>query len=109
MTYEELGVRPVINASATLTALGGSSLARPVAAAMAGAAEHFVNLVELREKVGARLADLTGNEGGYVSCGAWAGIIQAVSACLKPNRDEVVVFPEQRLGCEEACSSPVRG
>nr|CEL20633.1 D-Glucosaminate-6-phosphate ammonia-lyase [Kibdelosporangium sp. MJ126-NF4] len=92
----------MINASATLTALGGSILAPPVAAAMAAAAEHFVSLVELQEKVGDRLAELTGNEAGYVSCGAWAGTIQAVSACLRPGRDEVVVFPEQRLGYEEA-------
>ncbi|ONI74659.1 hypothetical protein ALI144C_38160 [Actinosynnema sp. ALI-1.44] len=102
MTYEDLGVRPVINASATLTALGGSILAPPVVAAMVAAAGHFVNLVELQEKVGARLAELTGNEAGYVSCGAWAGTIQAVSACVRPDRDEVVVFPEQRLGYEEA-------
>jgi len=54
-----LGVRPVINASATLTALGGSLMPPPVLKAMADAAAHFVDLDELNTRVGERLADLT--------------------------------------------------
>lgn len=102
MTFADLGIRPVINAAATLTALGGSILAPPVAAAMAAAGRHFVDLLDLQARVGDRLAALTGNEAGYVSCGAWAGTIQAVAACMTPRADEVVVFPTQRLGYEDA-------
>ncbi|MGW0521911.1 hypothetical protein [Crossiella sp. NPDC003009] len=117
MTYQDLGIRPVINAAATLTALGGSVLAPPVAAAMTEAGRHFVDLAELHRKVGDRLAALTGNEAGYVTCGAWAGTVHAVAACLVGTnldlalrlpdtsglaRDEVVVFPAQRKGYEEA-------
>ncbi|MEJ3654164.1 hypothetical protein WEH80_14460 [Actinomycetes bacterium KLBMP 9759] len=115
--YADLGVRPVINASATLTALGGSLLAPPVLPAMAAAAEHFVDLVELQVAVGERLAELTGNEAGHVTAGAWAGVAQCVAACLVgvdpvgtaalPSvdglaRTEVVVHPGQRLGYEDA-------
>jgi len=117
MTYEELGIRPVINAAATLTALGGSRLAPPVAAAMAEAGRNLIDLPALQTAVGRRLADLTGNEAGHVSSGAWAGIVQCVAACLVGadperaralpsldglDRTEVVVFPSQRKGYEEA-------
>ena len=48
------GVRPVINASATLTVLGGSLMPPPVLKAMADAAAHFVDLNELHDRVGER-------------------------------------------------------
>jgi len=62
------GTRPVINAAATLTTLGGPGW-RARVAAMAEAAEDFVDLPELQRRVGERLAELTGNEAGYVTCG----------------------------------------
>ncbi|HEY3290008.1 MAG TPA: hypothetical protein VGK87_07780, partial [Anaerolineae bacterium] len=80
--YEELGMRPVINATATLTKLGGSVMPPEVLAAMQDAARCFIDLEELQVKVGAKLAELTHNEAAYVSSGAAAGITLAVSACL---------------------------
>lgn len=80
--YARLGVRPVVNAAATLTPLGGSIMPAPVVEAMVQASRTFVDLVELHERVGDRLARLTGNEAGYVSCGAAAGITHAVAACI---------------------------
>jgi len=117
MTYASLGVRPVINAAATLTALGGSLLAPPVVEAMRAASTNFVDLVELQTAVGERLATLTGNEAGYVSAGAWAATTQLVAACMAGSdpaqvaalpatdglaRTEVVVHPAQRFGYEDA-------
>jgi L-seryl-tRNA(Ser) seleniumtransferase len=84
---------------------------------MAAAAGNFVDLVELQAAVGARLAELTGNEAGYVSSGAWAATTQCVAACMAGSdpvraaalptldglaRTEVVVYPSQRLGYEDA-------
>lgn len=43
----ELGLRPVINAAATLTALGGSLMPPEVVDAMAAGAGHFVDYREL--------------------------------------------------------------
>jgi uncharacterized pyridoxal phosphate-dependent enzyme len=80
--YAELGVRPIINASATLTRLGGSLMPPPVLAAMAEAARHFVDLNELQQQVGARLAALTQNEAAYVCTGAAAGLALATAACI---------------------------
>lgn len=110
-----LGLRPVINASATLTALGGSLLAPPVITAMAEAAAHFVDLPELQKRVGERIATLTGNEAAYVSSGAAAGITLAVAACMAGTscveafpgldgltRTEVVLFRSQRNGYDYA-------
>lgn len=78
----ELGIRPVINASATLTALGGSIMPPPVRAAMEAGSRHFLDLRELQARVGARIAELTCNEAAYVSSGAAAGIALAVAGTM---------------------------
>ncbi len=92
--YDELGLPRVINASATLTRLGGSRMPPPVVAAMAAAAESFVDLDRLQERVGARIAELTGNEACYVSSGAAAGIAVAVAACIAgTDPARTFVFP----------------
>jgi uncharacterized pyridoxal phosphate-dependent enzyme len=80
--YADLGVRPVVNAAATLTRLGGSLVAPPVLPAMAAAARNFVDVHELQQAVGRRLATLTGNEAAHVSSGAAALITLAVIACI---------------------------
>src|SRR5262245_25600993 len=80
--YDDLGVVPVINASATLTRLGGSRMPKPVIDAMATGTEAFVDLVELQQKAGERIATLTGNEACYICSGAAAGIAIAVAACI---------------------------
>jgi uncharacterized pyridoxal phosphate-dependent enzyme len=115
--YERLGLRPVINASATLTKLGGSIVAPPVLEAMADAARTFVDLHELQREVGERIAELTNNEACYISSGAAAGIMLAVSACIAgtdPERlgafpyldgitqREVIVHRSQRNGYDYA-------
>src|SRR4051812_13795080 len=78
--YDDLGIRRVINASATLTRLGGSLMPPPVVAAMAEGAGQFVDLPELQVAVGARIAQLTRNAACYISSGAAAGIAIAVAA-----------------------------
>jgi len=80
--YDELGVRKVINGNATLTRLGGSLMPPEVLAAMAAAAQHFVDLDELQEKVGQRIAEWTHNPAAYVSCGAAAGLALSAAACI---------------------------
>lgn len=80
--YGRLGLRPVVNAAATFTRLGGSLMPAPVVEAMEQASRHFVSIVDLHQRVGERLAELTNNEAGYVSCGAAAGITIAITACM---------------------------
>jgi uncharacterized pyridoxal phosphate-dependent enzyme len=80
--YDRLGVRKIINANATLTMLGGSLMPPEVLAAMEEAAQHFVDIDELQEKVGQEIARLTHNEAAYVSSGAAAGLALSAAACI---------------------------
>jgi uncharacterized pyridoxal phosphate-dependent enzyme len=86
--YERLGVTKVINGAATLTRLGGSLMPPVVLAAMAQAAQHFIDIDELQSKVGAKIAEWTQNEAAYVSCGAAAGLVLSTAACIAGLDDD---------------------
>lgn len=80
--YDDLGLRTVINASGTLTRLGGSRMAPGVLAAMAEAAASFVPIDALQARAGEIIAEHTGAEAGYVVTGAAAGLSLGVAACV---------------------------
>jgi len=80
--YEDLGIKKVINAWGPMTVIGGSRMAPEVLEAMAEAGRAFVDLNELQQKAGARIADLIGVEGCYVSCGCAAGVAIATAAVI---------------------------
>lgn len=88
--YNSLGIRPVINANATLTRLGGSLMPPEVLQAMHDAARCFVELDELQRLVGERIAELTHNEAAYVSSGAAAGLSLATAVCITGNNPDLV-------------------
>lgn len=95
--YDELGVRRVINANATLTRLGGSLLAPGVAQAMEEAGTAFVHMPELQRAVGREIARLTQNEACYISAGAAAGMTLVTAVCIAgddPERRERLPFTE---------------
>jgi len=114
--YEELGIRPLINASATLTRLGGSLMPPEVVQAMVDASKVFIDLDELQTKVGDKIAELTHNDACYVSSGAAAGIAIAIAACVTGKniaaihqlpdttglKDEVIVHKSHRNGYDHA-------
>ena len=77
-----LGVRPVLNAAATLTAIGGSVMPREVLDAMVEASVSHVDMHELHVAAGRELAALTRNEGAYVTCGAAAAVAHGLLACV---------------------------
>jgi uncharacterized pyridoxal phosphate-dependent enzyme len=92
--FEELKLKPVINAAATLTRLGGSRMPPEVVTAMAEASKAFVDLPEMHVAVGNRIAELTKNEAAYVSSGAAAGITLSVAACIAGTDPELIgCFP----------------
>lgn len=80
--YADLGLRTVINASGTLTRLGGSRMDPEVLAAMAEAAASFVPIDALQARAGEIIAEHTGAESGYVVTGAAAGLSLGVAACV---------------------------
>jgi L-seryl-tRNA(Ser) seleniumtransferase len=111
--YDALGVRPVINAAAAQTVLGGSLMPEPVLDAMRDAAQSFVHLPELHDRVGERIAALTHNEAACLCAGAAAGILVAVAAAMTGDdpgratqlpdtagfeRTELVVFDAHQTG-----------
>ena len=115
--YDRLGLRPVINASATLTALGGSRMPPVALQAMEAAARSFIDLREMESRVSARVAELTHNEAAYISSGAAAGIVVSVAACIAGTdpariagfpllegcqRCEVIIHRSQRNGYDYA-------
>ena len=114
--YDELGVRKVINGSATLTMLGGSLMPPEVLAAMTEASRHFVNIDELQDKVGRKIAEWTHNEAAYISCGAAAGLVLSTAACIAGTdpalrerlpfsdgmKNEIIVHRRGRVGYDFA-------
>ena len=81
--YQRIGVKTVINADATQTALGGSIMRPAVVEAMAEASRHFVDMRALQRAVGARIAGLTRNEDALVTSGATSGLFLTVAGLLK--------------------------
>lgn len=88
--YAALGVKHVINATGTVTVLGGSLMPPEVVAAWAGAARHFVNLLDLQDKVGQRIAKLVGVEAALVTTGA-AGALQLATAAAVTRGDAKLI------------------
>jgi uncharacterized pyridoxal phosphate-dependent enzyme len=88
--YDRLGVRKLINAEGTVTALGGCRMEPEVVAAMAEATRHFVDMHELLAKTGAHVAALIGVEAALITDGAAAGLALATAACIAGDDPAVV-------------------
>src|SRR5262245_50993152 len=80
--YEALGVKRVINATGTVTILGGSLMPPEVAAAWVEASKQFVDLYQLQDKVGERIAKLVGVEAAMVTTGAAGALLLGTAAAV---------------------------
>lgn len=117
--YTRIGAKPFINLTATYTINGGTLTWPEVKRAMEEASHYPVNLDELMEKVGARLAELLGAEYGIVTSGCAAALVHATAACVAgadpekmqqlPNleglKDEVIVPRQSRNQYDQAVRS----
>ena len=81
-SYRRIGVRPFINCCGTRTIHGGTLMLPEVRQAMAEASNAFVNLDELTEGVGRRLAELTGAGWGIVTSGAAGALCHATASAV---------------------------
>ena len=89
--YQSIGVEPIINCRGTFTIIGGSVELPEVRAAMDAASRYFVQIDELADAVGQRLAELTGAEWGMVSSGCAAGLKHVTAACVTGGNPEKLV------------------
>ncbi|HXH99568.1 MAG TPA: aminotransferase class V-fold PLP-dependent enzyme [Sphingobacteriaceae bacterium] len=117
--YTLLGVRPVINARGTVTIVGASRILPEVQQAMDDATKEYVQIDELMDKVGDRLAQLTGAEWGFVSAGASAAITAGTAGCvtggdpdkawqipdLTGMKDEVIITSYSRSAYDTAAKA----
>jgi len=95
--YRELGIEPVINCGGVRSTFGGSNPRPEVIEAMTAAAEAFVDIDELAEAAGRRLATLTGAEWGIITSCSMAAMALATAACLAGNDPEIMVrLPDTR-------------
>src|SRR5205823_7461630 len=69
-------------ATGTVTVLGGSLMPPEVVAAWADAARHFVNILDLHDKVGSRIAQLIGVEAALVTTGAAGALLLGTAAAV---------------------------
>ena len=114
--YTRIGVQPFINCTATYTVNGGSATLPEVIATIEQASHYHVNLDELMEKVGDRLAQLLHVEWAFVTAGTASGLTHATAACIAgadpekiqrlPNleglRNEVIIPRESRNAYDHA-------
>ncbi|WFU51753.1 hypothetical protein [Sinorhizobium terangae] len=112
--FRKLGAEPIINCTGVRTLYGGGNPTEAVIAAMNLASRAFVDLNELAEAIGRKLASLTGAEWGFVTAGSVAALSQAIAACVAGNDPEkmkklplqrgkmVVVAADQRMPYEAA-------
>ena len=78
----ELGLRPVVNVSGTMTSLGASIVVPEVVRAVAGILPQFVEVNDLQRKASAVIARLCGSEAGFVTASAAAGMTLAIAGCM---------------------------
>jgi D-glucosaminate-6-phosphate ammonia-lyase len=78
----ELGLRPVINVSGTMTYLGASIVVPEAIEAMARLLPEFVEIADLHRQASAAIARLTDAEAGTVTASTASGISVAIAASM---------------------------
>lgn len=78
----DLGLRHIINASGTMTALGASIMVPEAIEAMAAIAPYFVEMGELHKKASEVIAKATGAEAGTVTASTASGMSVSIAACM---------------------------
>ncbi|MDA1278974.1 MAG: hypothetical protein O3B95_02895 [Chloroflexi bacterium] len=80
--YKEMGAKPVINATGSVTLLGGSTPVPEVKAAMDAADSAFIPLIELEQVAGDRIAEMLGVPAAYITSGAGSALTLATAAFM---------------------------
>lgn len=114
--FKELGIRTFINAAGTYTSMTGSLMRKEVTDAITFGTTEYVNLDELQDKVGERIAELLDCEYATVSSGAFGAMTIGLAGiiCGMDNekvkqlpdttglKNEVIVQEEHDIGYTHA-------
>ncbi|MBK5291699.1 MAG: aminotransferase class V-fold PLP-dependent enzyme [Acidobacteriia bacterium] len=76
------GIRPLLCARGHTTLYGGSLMPPEVMRAMVEANDYFVDLQELNQAAGRRIAELMQAEAAMVTAGAFSAMVLGAAACL---------------------------
>ena len=100
--YEELGVKKLINAAGTYTAVGASMMKEETLKNMTAAANSYVDVEELLKTVNQKIADITHNEGAFVcnSCSTAIYLTAAAFVADKYKRPFKYISDEDVRKCE---------
>ncbi len=88
--YRSIGVTPIITASGSTTAYGGSKLRPEVMEAMNRAATVMVNIDELNLAAGKIIANITQAEAGFVCSGASGGLVLQAAAVIAGSDPQIM-------------------
>jgi L-seryl-tRNA(Ser) seleniumtransferase len=82
----ELGLRPIINVSGTMTVLGASIMVPQAVAAMAAIAGEFVEMDHLHRAASRVVAQATGGAAGFITASCASAITLSVAGALTGDR-----------------------
>lgn len=82
------GIRPFLSCRSHTTIVGGSRMPEEVIRAIAEGNDYFVDMTELNEAAGRRIAEVTGAEAGLVTAGSFSAMVLASAACLSGTDPE---------------------
>ncbi len=77
-----MGLRPIINVSGTMTSLGASIVVPQAVEAVTAALPRFIEIGDLQKLASRTIARLTGGEAGFVTASCAAAITLAVAATM---------------------------
>lgn len=117
--FKELGLRTFINAAGTYTSMTGSLMPKEVIEAISYGATEYVNLDDLQDKVGERIAELLECEYATVSSGCFGAMSIGMAGILTgkdpkkvkqlPNTDgmknEVIIQESHTIGYAQALTN----
>jgi len=98
--FARLGIAPIINASGTVTVLGGSVMAPEIVEAMRVASRTYVDLPDAMRRAGEYLAERIGVQDAFICSGAAGGIASSVAAVLSGG------IPEQAWALPDTGGRP---
>lgn len=89
-----LGVRPLLTCRGHTTIYGGSLMPPEVLRAMAEANDQFVDMYELNEAAGRRIAEIMKTEAALVTAGSFSAMLLGAAACLTgKDREKIEALP----------------